>query len=250
MTDIEHLLRTTLDEQAAEAPQPRPGIFDDALAAQRTRRRHVAGVVAAVIAVGGITVGATSLGHSPGGGDVAASAVGAAEDVAPGMSVAEQQAQLAIDMQIADPPTVPVIRLVVPGERGQLVDACMGERGWATGEDAISEVPSDRAEAYDLDTFVCAASYPVDPARAGTWTDAQTAVQYDWTVDTLLPCLGALGYTVTEPPPSRADFIADWWTDPYFPFAHIEGIDDLGNQRFAQLEAQCPQQAPTDQLWD
>lgn len=249
MSHVEQLLRDALDEQAAQAPHADPGLFPRALAARHRRRRRAAGVLGVAAVVGGIAGGLVGLGAA-GSDAVPATAVANGAQAAQGMSLEEQRTQLAAELGITDPPEVQVIRLVVPEERGHLVDACLAQRGWV--QDATSggyEVPADQTARWDLDNFICMSSYPVDPDRGGTWTDAQTAIQYDWTITTVLPCLDALGYTVTVPPPSRADFIADWWTDPYYPFAHVEGITALSNAESDLLNAQCPQTAPTDQLW-
>jgi hypothetical protein len=238
--DIEHLLRTTLDDQATEAPRAREGIFEEALAAQRNRRRQVAGMAAAVVAVG-----ADRLGHDPVGGNAAAPTT-AATATDSQMTVAEQQASFATYLKITDPPQVPVIRLVTNEERQVLLDACLDQSGW----DTKAGFPVDQKAAYDLANYICMASYPVYPELTGTWTDKQTAIQYDWTVNTELPCLAALGHTVTTPAPTRDEFITTWDTNPYFPFAYIEGSSSLTNQERELLEAQCPQNPPSDQLWD
>jgi hypothetical protein len=251
MTNIEQLLRDTLNEQAAQAPRADPELFDRALAVQRGRRRRAVSVLSAAAVVGGIVGGFVGLGAA-GSTDAPVASTAAGVGEAGGMSVAEQQTQLAGELGITDPPEVPVIRLVVPEEKGELVEQCLIARGWTALEDGytfFTYEPEDEA-AWNLDNYICMSSYPIDPDRGGTWTDAQTAIQYDWTINTVLPCLDALGYTITVPPPSREEFIATWWEDPYFPFAYIEGITALSNQETALLNTQCPQEAPTDQLWN
>lgn len=250
MTTIEQLLREALDEQAAGAPHADADLFPRALATQRRRRRRAAGVLGVATVVGGVAGGLIGLGAA-GGGAVPAAGV-ASSDRTGAMSVQEQNAALAAEFGITDPPPVQVVRLVVPEERGELVEQCLIARGWPAHEDGytfISYSPDQEAD-WNLDNYICMSSYPIDPDRGGgMWTDAQTATQYDWTINTVLPCLDALGYTVTVPPPSRADFIAAWWTDPYYPFAHIDGFTAMSNAEHALLDAQCPQTAPTDQLW-
>ncbi|MDQ3477435.1 MAG: hypothetical protein M3492_14205 [Actinomycetota bacterium] len=39
-----------------------------------------------------------------------------------------------------------------------------------------------------------------------------------------------------------------WFTDPFFPFAHIPS-GTLSNDELAALAAECPQTPPSDGLW-
>jgi hypothetical protein len=77
--------------------------------------------------------------------------------------VAEQRAQLAAELGIADPPDVPVVALVTPEQRGPLVGGCLAGRGYPL-VDGFHEVPVEETDAFDLATYVCLASYPIDPA--------------------------------------------------------------------------------------
>ncbi len=252
--DVEQLLRTTLAEQAQEAPHATDTLFEDALAHRRSRRRRtaataVSGLGVAALVMGVVVAGPRLMGSSTSGGAVATGSGGGG--TALGMpGVDEQRAQWAAELGITDPPEVPVIRLVVPEEKQALVEDCMAREGFTLVEGAYV-VPDEQKPAFDLAQYVCQVSYPIDPTRGGAWTDTQTAIQYEWTVDTVLPCLRALGYRVLGEVPTRQEFLDSWARDePYYPFAHIAGKDSLSNEQWTSLERSCPQIAPTDLLYD
>lgn len=163
------------------------------------------------------------------------------------VGVAEQQEQLAAALRIDDPPAVEVVRVVTPEERGALVDACLAEQGFPVGEGSPG-IPESQMEAFDLAQFVCMARYPVDPELSGTWTEVQTAIQYEWTINTLIPCLEARGFEI-EDVPSRSVFIETWFTDSAFlPYAQLP-LQSITNVEFAALEQECPQTPPSEVLY-
>lgn len=166
---------------------------------------------------------------------------------APGgsLSVEEQTADLARSLNITDPPDVEPVRVVAPEDRGPLVEACLAEEGYSSASE--QGIPTEQIAAYDLASFVCLASYPVDPRFTGTWGERQTTIQYDWTVEEVIPCLAAAGYTTTGLP-SREVFLATWSTDPFYPFAQVPP-GSLSNEALEDLNRRCPQTAPSELLW-
>ncbi|WP_157519089.1 hypothetical protein [Modestobacter sp. Leaf380] len=163
------------------------------------------------------------------------------------VSIEQQQQELAAGFGISDPPPVEVIRLVTPEDRQQLVADCLLEQGFDTAEIIDSGLPSDQVAAYNLAEYVCAASYPINPDFMGAYTDRQISIQYDWTVDSVIPCLRAEGYTISDPP-SREVFIETYTTDPFYPFAELFDLQ-LSNAEWNALEVRCPQIAPTNLLF-
>lgn len=184
--DVETLLRDALAHQADDAPRAGDDFFDRAVLARSARRRHLAGSAGVAVAVSALVVGLAVVSRQQ-GGDVAAPAVavdGAGPVVVePAPPVEEQQAQLARDLGIADPPPVDVVRLVTPVQRERLVADCMTARGWDEGAEREtttidvttgslstssyvggSGYPVSEQPRHDLDSYVCTASYPIDPA--------------------------------------------------------------------------------------
>lgn len=169
-----------------------------------------------------------------------------AGETADSQDVAQQQEQLAAGLGIENPPTVDVIRIVTPEERGALVDACLAEEGFPVG-DGSQGFPESQLEAFNLAQFVCMARYPVDPEVTGTWTEVQTAIQYEWTVNVLIPCLEGLGYVIANVP-SREVFIENWFTSPFRPYAQLP-VQSFSNEESAALNEQCPQGPPSAVLY-
>lgn len=163
------------------------------------------------------------------------------------ISVEDQQAQLADMFGVADPPPVEVVRLVTPEENETLVESCLTEQGYSSTTMMEVGIPAEQTEAFSLARYICTARYPIDPAYTRTWSEDQVGIQYDWTVEQVIPCLAREGYTVSEPP-SREVFIANWFTDPFYPFAQLAG-ESLSNEEWNALNDACPQTAPPDVLW-
>lgn len=162
-------------------------------------------------------------------------------------SVEEQVRQLAADLAIADPPQVDVVRLVAPEDRGRFVDACLTEQGYSPTRLSEVGLPAEQTAAFDLVRFTCLARYPVDPDYLRAWSEEQIVVQYEWTVDHVIPCLADRGFLVTDVP-SRAEFVTDWPTEPFYPFAQLAD-ESLTNDDWDVLNEDCQQSAPSELLW-
>lgn len=189
--DIETLLRETLADQAFDAPQADDDFIPRALAERSARGRRAAATGGAVAAVAIVVAVATTTATIGGRDGVASPASPAGPEipefdpVLPAPPPEQQQAELATYLGIEDPPAVDVIRLVTPGQAQRLRDNCMVEAGWGDGtvNDSISvdvvtgetstrsngggySFPSDQEYAHDLASYICMASYPIDPAYA------------------------------------------------------------------------------------
>lgn len=169
-------------------------------------------------------------------------------DLAPEtLSVEEQVADLADSLNITDPPAVETVRLVTPEERGPLVDACLAEQGYSSLDLLEVGIPEEQLGAFELAQFICMAKYPIDPEYTSPWSEDQISIQYDWTIDSVIPCLVDRGYTITDVP-SREVFISTWFSDPFYPFSQIPP-SVLSNEQSDALNQACPQIAPTELLW-
>ncbi len=170
-------LRDALRRDAELVGEPPSDLLERVEELRRHSSRRRVGVAATVCAVA-LVVAVVPVGGAlldgPGGGNAAAPADAPASADAPAPagvgpttpSVAEQQAALAADFGITDPPAVPVIELVTPEQRGSLVEACLAERGY-TLTDGWYAVPDAQTAAFDLANYVCMASYPIDPSYVG-----------------------------------------------------------------------------------
>ena len=162
-------LREALRRDAEMVGEPPSDLLEQVWDRRRRSSRRRLGVVAVAFGVAvvgaGIPVGAALLSPSTTGGMVAAPATFPA--AAPGgittPSIEDQQATLAADFGIADPPDVPVVQLVTPEQRKAVVEACMTEQGYPL-IDGAHTIPNDEIGEFDLASYICMASYPVDPA--------------------------------------------------------------------------------------
>lgn len=163
------------------------------------------------------------------------------------LSAQEQSSVLAQELNISDPPAVETVRFVKPEDRGPFVETCLAEQGYSATALAEVGIPVEQQQAYELASYVCLTKYPIDAAYAREWSDVQIGIQYDWTVDRVIPCLAERGYTITEVP-SREVFVATWSSNSFYPFSQIPP-ESLSNEAVEELNRACPQIAPSEMLW-
>lgn len=149
-------------------------------------------------------------------------------------------------LKIDNPPEVEIVKWIKPEELQSYSDPCVRDQGFTQRSDLSWDVPEDQISAFNLATYKCWAAYPPLPKYAGPWTDKQRGIQYDWTVDHVIPCLQDHGYTIVGVP-SRQTFIDTYLTDPFFPFSQVPL--NLTNDQRNQLEQECPQIAPSELLF-
>lgn len=148
--------------------------------------------------------------------------------------------------RVENPPTVQVVKWVKPEDLQQYTDPCVRDQGFTQRPDLSWDVPGEQDSAFRLASYKCWAAYPTLPKYSAPWSDKQRGVQYDWTVDHVVPCLEERGYTIVGVP-SRQTFIETYPTDPFYPFAQVPGT--LSNEEWNQLERECPQIAPSELLF-
>lgn len=155
--------------------------------------------VVALAALSGCSAGGAS--HD----DHEASGLGGTAGQAGYPSSDEALADLAEMYGIQDPPEVDPIRHITPSESKILIDECMRGRGWSVVDGHI-QFTSEQRDSLNMDSYICAAQYPVrqeylQPLDAASWGRI-----YDYWVSETVPCLNSEGLTVNEPP-TRETFV-------------------------------------------
>lgn len=147
--------------------------------------------------------------------------------------------------EIVDPPVVEVERWLLPEEREATIQECLEGRGVTFSEDGSWHVPAEERKAFDLDRYTCFAQFPTDPRYDKPWTEYQVAVQYDWTVNHVIPCLQERGHDITGFP-SRQEFLDTWESVPFYPFSQVPITT---NAAWNEMERSCRQIAPSHLLY-
>ncbi len=153
----------------------------------------------------------------------------------------QTRAELARGLGIEDPPDVAVIREIDYDEKQQVMDACLNEAGFPANGDYTYEIPPGQDSVFNLAMYTCLLQYPYPREYSRPWGREQIRMQYHWTVDFVIPCLEAEGYSVGGTIPSESTFIDTWETDPYYPYADIGGFASA--QEDIRVNAACPQTA-------
>lgn len=155
---------------------------------------------------------------------------------------------------IEEPPEVAVIRYVGSEEQLQYVRECTAEAGFIESPYGGFETPEEQLGAFKKAQYVCYMQYPLNQKYVKPWGIEEKEKQYEWTTKFLIPCLQNLGYSIDDDVPSKAVFVEQYDTSPYFPFAQLEGQlqvkDEEFNAVWSELEGTCPQMIPDQILWD
>jgi hypothetical protein len=155
---------------------------------------------------------------------------------------------LAKTYAIENPKPEEVVMWTKPEESLKYRDACVRKQGFSQdGDGTWIGITPEREGAFNLANYVCATAYPSMPKYTAPLDRADIGRAYDWTVHTVIPCLEAKGFTITDVP-TREDFISSFGTNPFFPYSQIEQFIGSNTQQ-AQLEADCPQWPPSEVLY-
>ena len=162
--------------------------------------------------------------------------------------------QLAKDYELSDPPEVEVVRYIASEERGEVMNDCLRESGWAVDSGGMVDVPAGQESKYQESQYVCAMKYPVPARYDQEWGDEQLRQQYAWTTEFVVPCLEEAGHPITNIP-SESVFLERWTSErPFFPFEQVQipggGSAQQFNKAWSDLEQACPQMTPGDVMWD
>lgn len=152
---------------------------------------------------------------------------------------------------VADPPAVTTIRFIGTEEVDSVHRECLLEAGFERDDVGLISVPEGQESVFALAEYTCRMQYPVPEQYTQEWTDEQIGTQFAWTMQFVIPCLEDAGHPITDPP-SESVFVESWESDPFYPFAQvrIEAAAEQYNTEWAALEAQCPQIAPGEVLWE
>lgn len=188
---------------------------------------------ALVVSVGGCSPSDDSQDPSgeslSGGTSTEAVALGLTEELA-----AARAAELGID----NPPAVVPISAITPDAAGlRIKTQCMIDKGYPyefddpSGETVSIDMHGIDQEQFNLDTYVCEMQYPVEQRFQRPLGEREWGILYDHYVNTYIPCVENLGYSV-EPPPSRDVYISKALGGelPYSPALEVgpqvmEGVD-------------------------
>jgi hypothetical protein len=147
---------------------------------------------------------------------------------------------------IQDPPTVPVIREIDdPSEIIHVHDRCMVEKGWELRGIGSINVPPDQRQAFNLDFWICAASYPISEDistfRDRQVSEAEIRYTYNYWVEELIPCMANIGIVI-GPPPSIETLISTWGTfDQWAPSADLIERTNLIGSELNAVDVICPE---------
>lgn len=153
---------------------------------------------------------------------------------------------------IDDPPQVEVIRAMLPEELDDTLLACVTEEGFPLTAEGVFKIPEGQKTAYNMAQYVCRMRYPVIERYAQPLKAKQIEIQYDWTIQFVIPCLEQQGFRISNVP-TEARFIDTWNSDPFYPMAQVSLSEKDArsyNQRMSDLEKTCPQAAPSSVTWD
>jgi hypothetical protein len=168
--------------------------------------------------IGLTTLSALSSCASPGGvGESTAGGSAVAAESKTGQPVssdafAEQLRSVAEMYGIADPPAVEPVREITPVESQKAIDDCLAERGWTRHPKGGFEYPLEQQEAYNMDAYICTASYPIRAEYLEPLDEAAWRRIFDYWITETVPCLRAEGIDVPEPPTIETFLSSQYWT--------------------------------------
>ena len=132
-------------------------------------------------------------------------------------------------------PDVAIVRYVNLAEVSGVIEACLNERGW----DINAPLPDEQQNSYQLDYYVCRASYPTDPKYLRPLDEDQRGLLYTYYDTELRRCFDEHGQTMAELP-SRGKFVEDYYRMTWDPYAEVTGADTPeGARQLAVLQDEC-----------
>jgi hypothetical protein len=152
---------------------------------------------------------------------------------------------------VKDPPQIEPVRFIGTEEVDSVHRDCLIEAGYDRNAVGLITVPEGQESVFGLAEYTCRMQYPVPEKFTQEWSTKQIHKQYVWTTEFVVPCLESSGHPV-EGVPSESVFVESWDNNPFFPFSQVrvEGAAQQYNEAWAVLEAECPQIAPGEVLWD
>jgi hypothetical protein len=192
-----------------------------------------------------------------GGGPVpgASASVGSGTDPQAMEARALALEELALQLQIADPPEVELVRFIEPTEWVMAQIDCLMAGGFAVAVTSdgsgidVSQVPAsmtERGGSFMLAQYICEAQFSVVPGDQAGLGPNQLSALYDLYLGVQVPCLEAHGIAVSSPP-SRQVFIDTYGTDDmWIPYASVSHT--IADADWLALNTACPQEIDTSTL--
>lgn len=155
---------------------------------------------------------------------------------------------------LQDPPDVPVVREVSMDEYLETKMACLEEQGFPGSQDTDGGLTyvtePGQEDAFQLATYICDASYPLESRHYQPYSTSQLQIIYEWQLSETVPCLEGLGHEVEEPPTLAAyvDGYAATMAPVWSPYDSVPDLDIRG-QQIHDIESSCPANPPAEVLY-
>lgn len=127
---------------------------------------------------------------------------------APGSSLSPETYEAYLEQisnmyEVADPPSVDIVRVVKPDEQLDLIAGCMEEEGWPAtavkdGGLQYQNIPEQKS-AMDESFYTCFAQYPLAEEFLAVGPEHYEEL-YEYYVNEVKPCLEDQGIAISEPP--------------------------------------------------
>ncbi|WP_162802058.1 hypothetical protein [Ornithinimicrobium murale] len=146
--------------------------------------------------------------------------------------------------EVADPPSVDIVRVVNPDEQLDLIAGCMQEEGWPAtavkdGGLQYQNIPEQKS-AINESFYACFAQYPLAEEFLAVGPDHYEEL-YDYFVNEVKPCLEGQGIAISDPP-SFESWLAVAEQDEGKHWDPTVEIPDSAD--FQALQEICPQNPP------
>jgi hypothetical protein len=144
----------------------------------------------------------------------------------------------------AKQPEVEFVRHLQQDEWATVQSGCMAEQGFPDvkptpdGGLSFGDVPDSQGEAFWTSRYICFLKFPLDPKYSGPLTEDRLKVLYDYYVSSLIPCLEAEGYAISDPP-SKSVFIDQYQEASWSPY--LDAMNPSSQQEWYRINAACPQ---------
>lgn len=151
--------------------------------------------------------------------------------------------------QLEDPPPVEIVRVIDPSEWVRVEAECMAEQGWPKNADGSwPGIPMAQVDGFHRAAYICVGRYPIPSVYQQELSTAQLGRLYDYTVESLVPCLSRHDHEVSDIP-SRETFVDSWSQDPWYPYQQVADAG-LTQVEWDELQQTCPQTMPLNELME
>lgn len=167
-----------------------------------------------------------------------------------GEALANYLKDKAMENQLTDPPSVPIVRRISPDDLRSVTIKCLEDAGFPVTENGPYAIapnyPPEQADAYHLAAYICAAQYPLENKYLQDPGLSYYVNFYHYEVDVTVPCLEAQGYPQTEPVPTLQTYLSELGTAQEWHAINV--ISGVPPPKLYDLQEACPQLPPIDTL--